>query len=115
MPWADAYTATKGAVVALTRSWATDYSRYGIRVNCVCPGATDTGMMAGILDEFDEHHRMATPQQRFATRAEIAAVIAFAVSPSATYLSGAIIPVDGGATANTAGLPFPARRPRANP
>lgn len=112
MPWADAYTATKGAVVALTRSWAADYSRYGIRVNCVCPGATDTSMMEGILEEFDEKNRMHVPQQRFATREEIAAVIAFAISPEATYLSGAIIPVDGGATAHTAGLPFPQRRPR---
>ncbi|OZC63533.1 hypothetical protein CH306_26705 [Rhodococcus sp. 15-725-2-2b] len=112
MPWADAYTATKGAVVALTRSWAVDYSRYGIRVNCICPGATETAMMDGILDEFDEKNRLNTPQQRFASRDEIAAVIAFAVSPAATYLSGAIIPVDGGATAHTAGLPFPNRRPR---
>ena len=39
MPLSDAYTASKGAIVALTRSWAVDYSRYGIRVNCVCPGA----------------------------------------------------------------------------
>lgn len=112
MPWADAYTATKGAVVALTRSWAVDYSRYGIRVNCVCPGATETAMMDGILEEFDEKNRLLTPQQRFATREEIAAVIAFAVSPAATYLSGAIIPVDGSATAHTAGLPFPNRRTR---
>lgn len=112
MPWADAYTATKGAVVALTRSWAADYSRYGIRANCVCPGATDTSMMEGILEQFDTSQQMQVPQQRFAYPDEIASVIEFTLSPQATYLSGAMIPVDGGATAQTAGLPFPRRRTR---
>lgn len=112
MAWADGYTASKGAVIALTRSWAVDYARYGIRVNCVCPGSTDTTMMDGITGTFAADSSVQLPQQRLATRREVAAVIAFLAGPEATYLSGTIIPVDGGATANIGGMPFTRRRHR---
>jgi NAD(P)-dependent dehydrogenase (short-subunit alcohol dehydrogenase family) len=109
---ADGYTASKGAVVALTRSWAVEYSRHGIRVNCVCPGPTDTGMMTRAFADVDETHRLEMPQQRMATPEEVAAVIAFLAGPQASFVSGAVVPVDGAATANTAGMPFPRRRAR---
>lgn len=112
MTWADGYTAAKGAVIALTRSWAVDYARYGIRVNCVCPGSTETAMMEGMREAFSSDLRVELPQQRMATCREVAAVIAFLCSAEATYLSGGVIPVDGGATANVAGMPFPKRRSR---
>jgi NAD(P)-dependent dehydrogenase (short-subunit alcohol dehydrogenase family) len=111
MPWADAYTASKGAIVALTRSWAVDYGRDGVRVNCVCPGPTDTDMMKGVREGYAADRQVQLPQQRMATGREVAAVIAFLTSPDASYLSGAVIPVDGGATAHSAGMPFPRRRP----
>ncbi|MCW3101303.1 MAG: short-chain dehydrogenase/reductase [Chthonomonadaceae bacterium] len=110
MPWADAYTASKGAIVALTRSWAVDYSRDGIRVNCVCPGPTDTDMMKGVIEEHTPQQQVQLPQQRMATSVEVGRLIAFLVSSEASYLSGAIIPVDGGAVAHSAGMPFPRRR-----
>jgi len=110
MPWADAYTASKGALIALTRCWAVDYSRDGIRVNCVCPGPADTDMMAGMIENYANPQQLQLPQQRMAHPREVASLIAFLCSPDASYISGTIIPVDGGATAHSAGMPFPRRR-----
>lgn len=110
MPLADAYTASKGALIALTRSWSVDYSRFGIRVNCVCPGPTATEMMAGMIEQFDTGQQLQLPQQRMGRPEEVAELIAFLSSPASSYISGAIIPVDGGATAHSAGMPFPKMR-----
>ncbi|MEZ0050245.1 NAD(P)-dependent dehydrogenase (short-subunit alcohol dehydrogenase family) [Mycobacterium sp. MAA66] len=115
-PGVDAYTASKGAIIALTRVWASDFARFGIRVNCVCPGNTDTPLLDGILAGIPDERRGQTPQQRTATADEVAEVIAFLASSAPSYLSGAIIPVDGGATAHLAGVPFARRRaPRTGP
>jgi NAD(P)-dependent dehydrogenase (short-subunit alcohol dehydrogenase family) len=110
MPLADAYTASKGAIVALTKGWAIDYSRFGIRANCVCPGPVDTAMMEGVIERFDDRQQLQLPQQRMARVEEVGELIAFLVSPAASYISGTVIPVDGGATAHSAGIPFPKRR-----
>lgn len=112
MPHSDAYTASKGAVVALTRSWAVDYSRDGIRVNCVAPGPTDTDMMLSAREGYAVERQVQLPQQRMATADEVAQVIYFLASGHASYVSGAVVPVDGGATAHSAGIPFPRRRPK---
>lgn len=110
MPLADAYTASKGAIAALTRCWAVDYSRFGITVNCVCPGPVDTDMMSGVREEFKEDSQLQLPQQRMARPEEVGDLIAFLLSPKGSYVSGAIIPVDGGLTAHSAGMPFPKRK-----
>lgn len=110
IPHSDAYTASKGAIVALTKSWAIDYSRDGIRVNCVAPGPTDTDMMSGLREAYADERQMQLPQQRMATAGEVAQVIYFLASADASYVSGAIVPVDGGAVAHSAGIPFPRRR-----
>lgn len=98
---ADAYTATKGGLIALTRSIAAEWSARGIRVNCICPGGVDTPMIAEILENPEAKDALSaqSPMGRLATPEEIAAVSVFLASPLAGYVNGAVLPVDGGYTA----------------
>lgn len=98
-----AYNAAKGGVINFTRAVAIDHAREGIRVNAVCPGPVDTPIIAGI-DQFQGVRQVwneAVPMGRFARPEEIAAVVAFLACDDASYLTGAIVPVDGGVTAHT--------------
>jgi 3-oxoacyl-[acyl-carrier protein] reductase len=110
MPRRDAYTASKGAIVALTRAWAADLIRRGIRVNCVCPGPTATPMTAAALGP--DAAAVSLPLGRPADPDEVAAVIAALVDPQASYLNGAVIPVDGGLTAALGTVDLTPRPPR---
>lgn len=95
------YSAAKGAVVAFTRSLALDLAP-GIRVNCVCPGDVDTPLVAQQLaDGHYTKEEMAAvyPLGRIGRPEEIAEVIAFLIRPGNSFMTGAIIPVDGGLTA----------------
>jgi NAD(P)-dependent dehydrogenase (short-subunit alcohol dehydrogenase family) len=98
---ADAYTASKGGLVALTRAMAAEWGPHGIRVNCLCPGPIDTPMNAPYLGDAERLQAMTAriPVGRVATPEEIAAVAVFLSTDSASYISGAIIPIDGGWTA----------------
>ena len=104
------YTTAKHALIGLTRSIARDYGRDGVRANAICPGWVRTPMADAEMDEFADAARLAdrtaayrtvtadVPLERPAEPEEIAEVIYFLASPAASYLSGAVIPVDGGAT-----------------
>jgi NAD(P)-dependent dehydrogenase (short-subunit alcohol dehydrogenase family) len=102
-----AYCASKGALMALTRAQARDLAPHGIRVNCLVPGPIDTPMPAGAFDSLPENKRPAARAaavsrsmiQRFGTAEEVAAVAVFLAGPEASYMTGAMIPVDGGWTA----------------
>jgi NAD(P)-dependent dehydrogenase (short-subunit alcohol dehydrogenase family) len=100
MPGADAYTASKGALVALTRVWAVDYGRKNVRVNCICPGSIRTPMMAdAIRTAEDEAHFSNNLLGRMGTSEEIANIALFFASDESSYLTGVILPADGGWTA----------------
>jgi meso-butanediol dehydrogenase / (S,S)-butanediol dehydrogenase / diacetyl reductase len=90
-------------VINLVRAAAVDLGASNITVNAVCPGPTETEMTARIKGAPEVHDRLrrAVPLQRWGQPAEIAAVIAFLVSAEASFVNGAVIPVDGGITANT--------------
>ena len=93
---AAAYSATKGAMASMTRSWAAEFSPDGVRVNTVAPGPVHTAIQPG--DETDALGAE-TPMSRAAQPGEIAEVIAFLASPKASYITGAVIAADGGRTA----------------
>ncbi|MBT2225822.1 SDR family NAD(P)-dependent oxidoreductase [Nonomuraea sp. NEAU-A123] len=91
-----AYSATKAALTSLTRSWAAEYSPQGVRVNTIAPGPAYTG---GSSRESLTALGKTTLLSRTAEAEEIGDVIAFLASPAAGYITGAVIPVDGGRTA----------------
>lgn len=97
-----AYSASKGAVVMLTRNMAMDFARDNIRVNAVCPGATLTPRIESYMANQPEHRREMEemcPMKRFARPEEIAAPAVFLASAAASYITGASLVVDGGLTA----------------
>jgi len=93
-----AYAASKAGVAALTRSMAVAWGCRGVRVNAVTPGWVDTRLASNAKNDPERSSRIAAriPLGRWAQPAEIAEVIAFLVSPAASYVHGAVIPIDGG-------------------
>lgn len=97
------YNTAKAAAINLGRAAAVDLGADGITVNCVCPGPTETGMTRGLaaVPPVYDGLRRAIPLQRWGQADEIAAVIVFLASAEASFITGAVVPVDGGITANT--------------
>jgi NAD(P)-dependent dehydrogenase (short-subunit alcohol dehydrogenase family) len=102
-PLSAAYCTAKGGVAQLTRQLAVDYGPYGVRVNAVTPGTTLTPMIERLFAEMAEGARAEIadrhPLGRFAEASEIAKAIAFLGSDAASFITGTILPVDGGYTA----------------
>jgi len=99
-----AYNAAKGAVINYVRAAAIDLASDSIRVNAVCPGPIRTGMtevIESLAPTVHEALRSHIPLQRWGEAMEVAAVIAFLMCPDASFVTGAIIPVDGGVSAGT--------------
>jgi len=91
------YTAAKHGVVGLTRSLAVELGPAGVTVNCICPGPIRTGMTAAIPDEAKERFaRRRVPMRRYGDPEEVAHITVSLVLPAASYITGAVIPVDGG-------------------
>lgn len=97
-----AYSATKHAVVGLTRSAALEYARHGIRVNAVCPGVIETPMAAGLQKDTSglrERLLRKHPQGRFGQAEEIAEAVVWLFSDRSSFTNGHTLTIDGGYTA----------------
>ena len=101
-----AYCASKGAVVQLTRAMAIEHAASNVRINAVCPGGVDTPMLEREAEMFGigpaearEVWAKDAPNLRLASSADIANAVAFLASDQASHIHGAVLPVDGGATA----------------
>lgn len=94
-----AYAASKGAVIAHTRALAVGYGPNGIRANTICPGPTRTTMSSRLGPEWERQRAAAVPLGRMADPIEIAHAALFLASDDASFVSGAVLTVDGGRTA----------------
>ena len=108
LPQQAAYTASKGAVAALTRSVAIDWAAHGVRVNAVAPGFTVTPMTEAFFENetFMQAATRRIPIGRLLLADEIAGAIVFLASPLASAITGVVLPVDGGWTAGEPALPW---------
>jgi NAD(P)-dependent dehydrogenase (short-subunit alcohol dehydrogenase family) len=101
------YTASKHAVIGLTKAAAVECTATGVRVNCVCPGMIDSRMLSAIIDGRNpgntpvpnERIVERIPARRLGQAAEVASIVAFLASDEASYVAGAAYTVDGGRTA----------------
>ena len=105
IPNCDAYTASKGATISLTRSLACEFGPQGIRVNCIAPAGIQTPMMSACNLEdgnYDEEAslNLRQPLRRYGTPEEIAQTAVFLASSESSFINGAILVVDGGITIN---------------
>ena len=95
------YSATKGGVIAFTKTLARELARAGVRVNCVCPGPTETALLGQLADFSEKLYAglvRAIPLGRTAEPEDIAPAVAFLVSPGAAYITGQTLSVSGGLT-----------------
>ena len=97
--YADAYVAAKAAVILLTKSWALEYAKNNIRVNCVCASVVDTDMTRNFWLNTKEKRQITAskhPLGRIGTGGDVAKAVLYFASDDSSWTTGAILPVDGG-------------------
>lgn len=99
VPGMAAYSAAKHGVVGLTKALAVEWGGLGVRVNCICPGATSTAMLEGLSEVFRRERLARIPLRRFGEPREQAAVALFLACEDSSYVNGAVVCVDGGVAA----------------
>lgn len=92
------YAGAKGGAIAFTKSLAREMARFNINVNCVCPGPTDTPLLAAVPERHREAFVRVTPMQRLAKPSEIADAVLFFASARADFITGQVLSVSGGLT-----------------
>jgi 2-hydroxycyclohexanecarboxyl-CoA dehydrogenase len=92
------YSGAKGGAIAFTKSLAREMARFNINVNCVCPGPTDTPLLAAVPEKFREAFVRVTPMGRLAKPSEIADAVLFFASSRADFVTGQTLSVSGGLT-----------------
>jgi dihydroanticapsin dehydrogenase len=99
-----AYSASKGAIISLTRNMALDYAARGIRVNCICPGFVRTPLIDRLLQDPERTERLARmhPLGRLGEPEDVANAIVFLASPESSWITGHALVVDGGFSAGHA-------------
>lgn len=93
------YNSSKAAVINMTRALAAEWGKYNIRVNAVAPGMFPTRMTEGILERTEAIYNAMTPLGRIGKTGELAPTILFLASDGASYITGQVVPVDGGRSA----------------
>jgi 2-hydroxycyclohexanecarboxyl-CoA dehydrogenase len=92
------YSGAKGGVIAFTKGLAREMARYNVTVNCVCPGPTDTPLLAAVPEKIREAFVRVTPMQRLALPEEIADAVVFFSSDATSFVTGQVLSVSGGLT-----------------
>jgi len=98
LPGYAVYGATKGGVIAFTRTLAVEWARHNVQVNCVCPGPTDTPLFAAQPERMREALTRAIPFRRIAQPEEIAEAVMFFLGRRSDYITGQVLSVSGGLT-----------------
>lgn len=92
------YAGAKGGAIAFTKSLAREMARFNVNVNCVCPGPTDTPLLAAVPEKHREAFVRVTPMQRLAKPSEIADAVLFFASGRSDFITGQVLSVSGGLT-----------------
>ena len=92
------YSGAKAGLIGFTKGLAREGARYNVTANCVCPGPTDTPLLAAVPEKYRDAFIKAIPMRRFGKPSEVAAAVAFFAGPQSDYVTGQVLSVSGGLT-----------------